>query len=113
MKKEGFTCDENPNIIFNDIYEHIRAGYLEALKRNIKANTIVIDTGVAIVNNLYAPNQPMLCGLKVKYEANLAEDFGFNFALINDTTPSELSLLRRENAELKKTIEKIKNMLEK
>lgn len=105
------TKIKKTDIIFNNIFDHIQAVRREALKRNVKANTIVIDTGVAIVNNLLVPNKPMLFGMKVEYETKLAEDFGFNFALVNDTTPSELDLLRRENAELKETINKIKELL--
>ena len=41
------------NNIIKDIYDHICRAETEAIIRNIKANQIIIDKGLAITNNLY------------------------------------------------------------
>ena len=96
-----------------NIIEHIRKAQLEAHKRNIKANTIIIDTELAMINNLLCPNYPnMIMGLEVKYEHNLTENYGINFAITEgNTTEDEVRWLRKENKMLKEKIAKLKEIL--
>lgn len=76
------------NNIIKDIYEHIRKAETEAIIRNIKANQIIIDKGLAITNNLYIQGideelkeiNPMVLGLAIVYQENLAKD-GYNFII--------------------------------
>lgn len=67
-----------------NILEHIEKVRAEMFKENIKANTIIIDKDVAMVNKLWIPISPnsivetprMLMGLKVEYEENLSDKLG-------------------------------------
>lgn len=96
-----------------DIIEHIRKAQLEAQKQHFKANTIIIDTELAMINNLSCPNYPrMIMGLEVKYQYNLAQDYGINFAITEgNTTEDEVRWLRKENKMLKEKIAKLKEIL--
>lgn len=74
--------------IAEDIVDHIYSAYLEAIKREIKINQIIIDQGLAITNHIYFKNvtgiittmHPMILGLAVVYQENLAKD-GYNFII--------------------------------
>lgn len=76
------------NSIIKDIIDHINKAKLEAIIRNIKANQIIIDRGLAITNHIYFTNvdgsmcdcEPMMLGLAVVYQENLAKD-GYNFII--------------------------------
>lgn len=107
------------NSIIKDIYDHICKAETEALIRNIKANQIIIDKGLAITNNLYIQGideelkeiNPMVLGLAIVYQENLAKD-GYNFiigynprldekpkTLADYTTRELLEELQRRNEE--------------
>lgn len=107
------------NNIIKDIYEHIRKAETEAVIRNIKANQIIIDKGLAITNHIYFTNvdgsmcdyNPMVLGLAIVYQENLAKD-GYNFiigynpkldekpkTLADYTTRELLEELQRRNEE--------------
>ena len=63
----------------NNIYDHIQTAIDEAKKNLIDANTIIINKDVAILNDLYSPNKPlMILGLKEYDNLNL---YGINFAV--------------------------------
>lgn len=76
------------NNIIEDIYDHIYKAYNEAIIRNIKANQIIIDRDLAITNHIYFNNvdgsicdcKPMMLGLAIVYQENLAKD-GYNFII--------------------------------
>lgn len=90
------------NNIIKDIYDHICRAKTEAIIRNIKANQIIIDKDLAITNNLYIQGidetlteiNPMILGLAIVYQANLAKD-GYNFIIgynpILDEKPKTLA----------------------
>ena len=86
-----------------DIYEHIKKAKIEAQKQHFKANMIIIDADLAMVNNLYYPNYPRtIMGLEVKYAFNLTKDYGINFAINEgNTTEYEVCQLRKENEKYK------------
>ena len=107
------------NNIIKDIYDHICKAETEAIIRNIKANQIIIDKGLAITNNLYIQGideelkeiNPMVLGLAIVYQENLAKD-GYNFimnfnprldekpkTLADYTTRELLEELQRRNEE--------------
>ena len=74
--------------IYNNILEHIADGIRYARAKQIKENTIILDKGIAIVNDLYfvensaiLHSKPMIMGLEVKYQTNLRNDFGCNFII--------------------------------
>lgn len=71
-----------------DLLEHINRCRMEALKKHIEANLIVIDKDVAITNSIYYPTEygvnyipPMIMGMRVDYEKNLRDEYGFNFVI--------------------------------
>ena len=107
------------NNIIKDIYDHICRAKTEAIKRNIEANQIIIDKGLAITNHIYFTNvdgsmcdcEPMMLGLAIVYQENLAKD-GYNFimnfnprldekpkTLADYTTRELLEELQRRNEE--------------
>ena len=98
----------------HNIIAHIRKAQIEAQKRNFKVNTIIIDSELAMINNLSCPNYPrMIMGLEVKYEHNLAKDYGINFAITEENTMlNELISLRKENKELREKLNKLKEVLD-
>ena len=106
--------------MIDNIIEHIRKAQVEAQKQHFKANTIIIDTYLAKMNEIYAPSfdgysvyPPMIMGLEVKYVHNLTKDYGINFAITEGNTMSnELILLRKENQELKEKLNKLKEVLD-
>lgn len=76
------------NSIIEDIIDHINKAKLEAIKRNIKINQIIIDKDLAMTNHIYFKNvdgniseaNPMILGLSIKYQENLKQD-GYNFII--------------------------------
>lgn len=107
------------NSIIKDIYDHICRAKTEAIIKNIKANQIIIDKGLAITNHIYFTNvdgsmcdyNPMVLGLAIVYQENLAKD-GYNFimsynprldekpkTLADYTTRELLEELQRRNEE--------------
>lgn len=104
----------------DNIIDHIRKAQIEAQKQHFKANTIIIDTDLARTNEIYFPTKDgyticpsMIMGLAVQYQNNLTHEFGVNFIITNTHTPNdELSDLRKENKELRKKLNKLKEMLE-
>lgn len=76
------------NNIIDNILDHIYKATIEALKRDIKVNQIIIDKDLAILNNLYIQDidekskkvNPMIFGLAIDYQENLAKD-GYNFIM--------------------------------
>ena len=81
---------------YNDILEHIADGIRYARAKLIKANTIILDKGIAIVNDLYfvenstiLHSKPMIMGLEVDYEENLKNDFGCHFIIGTKTNEEE------------------------
>lgn len=95
-----------------NIIEHIRKAQIEAQKQHFKANTIIIDSDLAMINN-FCPNYPkMIMGLEVKYQRNLTKEFGINFAIAEgNTTEDEIRWLRKENKILKEKLAKLKEIL--
>lgn len=106
--------------MIDNIIDHIRKAQVEAQKQHFKANTIIIDTELAQMNDLYAPTfegysvyPPMIMGLEVKYQTNLTKDYGVNFILTEThTTNDELSKLRKENEILREKLNKLKEVLD-
>ena len=107
--------------MINNIMEHIQKAALQAEKEHFKANTIIIDTELAIMNNVYVPKiygydiyPPMIMGLKVMYVNNLTENYDVNFIITNTNTKTiedELTALREENEMLKEKLSKLKEIL--
>ena len=100
-----------------DILEHIAKAREETIKKNIRANTIIIDKDVAMVNKLWIPISPnsivetpkMIMGLKVEYEENLSDKLGVdcNFVITNkDTIKSKTPLSEYSTDELLDEIRK-------
>ena len=106
--------------MIDNIIDHIRKAELEARKQHFKANTIIIDTGLASMNYIYAPSfdgysvyPPMIMGLEVKYVNNLTKDYSVNFIVTNThTIQDELTDLRKENEMLKEKLNKLKEVFE-
>lgn len=106
--------------MINNIIDHIRKAQIEAQKQHFKANTIIIDTELARMNEVYAPSfdgyqicPPMIMGLEVKYQNNLTKDYGVNFILTKTFTQNdELSELRKENEILREKLNKLKEVLD-
>jgi hypothetical protein len=79
-----------------NILEHIAKAREQAIKKNIRANIIIIDKDVAMVNKLWIPISPnsivetprMLIGLQVLYEENLSDKLGVdcNFVMADSGT---------------------------
>lgn len=106
--------------MIDNIIEHIKKAELEARKQHFKANTIIIDTELAQMNNLYLPTfdgysviPPMIMGLEVKYVNNLTKDYSVNFIVTNShIIQDELTILRKENKMLKEKLNKLKEAFE-
>lgn len=70
----------------NNILEHIMKAKKQALRDNIKANTIVIDKDIAKINGFYFQNvglsfleiPPTIVGLKIAYSENLSDELGID-----------------------------------
>lgn len=67
-----------------NIYEHIIKAREEALKRNIEANTIIIDKEVAVTNDIYFRDgdtlrhmKPMIFGMDIQYSKKLPNNANF------------------------------------
>jgi len=103
-----------------DILEHIAKAREQAIKQHIRANTIIIDKDLAMVNKLWIPISPnsivdtpkMIMGLKVEYEENLSDKLGFdcNFVMAEkniETPKTPLSEYSTEELldEIRKRIE--------
>lgn len=100
--------------IYENLLEHIRAAKIQADKKNIAANMIILDTGVAITNGLYLTDgfiDPTIWGMKVKYQSKLADDYNVNFAILHTNAKSRFEALEKENKFLKETIKKIIDLL--
>ena len=111
---------------YENILEHIRVAKDHALCRGIKANTVIIDKGLAVANNIYKQFDfldsmhceaiqlpPIILGLEVKYQTNLSKDLGANFIITEgNTVESELDRLRKENKELRSQLEQIKRVVD-
>ena len=118
-KYKGKPYKDVKEKVANDIFEHIRKARLEAEKQMIETNMIIIDQDLAMTNEIYfmfndniRSIPPMIFGMEVKYQKNLTKDFGMNFIVTDGPTrDSELELLRKENAELKEQIRKMKEVL--
>lgn len=97
--------------MFNNIYEHIRAAKIEAEKSYIRANTILIDEGLAKTNEMFIEGvgivPPMIFGLEVKYVSKLSENYGINFALLNSN-----NTMNQENIRLKQEVELLQRKLD-
>lgn len=106
--------------MIDNIIDHIRKAELEARKQHFKANTIIIDTDLARMNEIYVPYfngysvyPPMIMGLEVKYINNLTKDYNVNFIVTNShTIQDELAELRKENEMLKEKLNKLKEVFE-
>ena len=106
MEKNKIEIGEN---WYENIIEHIRWAIIQAEKNHIHANMIIIDTGIAITNHLIVNDNlipPMIWGLKVEYQSNLAKDYGVYFA-ISKQTENQL----KENEEEIKEIKELKRLL--
>lgn len=106
--------------MIDNIYEHIRKAQLEAQKQHIKANMIIIDTDLAIVNGLCFPENetsykitpPIIMGLEIKYHKHLAKDLGVNFAITEGKSMmDEIFELKAENYKLKEKLRKLQEVL--
>ena len=99
----------------NNLFEHIRKAKYEADKRLIKANTVVIDTHVAMVNSMWIDERtitsPTICGLRIEYANNLRDDLGFNFMLVNRNLKEEKEELEERIKLLEKKIKALKEIL--
>lgn len=81
---------------------HIQKAQKLTLKKNIKANEVIIDQDLAIINKFayiggdgsIHQSNAMICGLKVAYEKDLAKDFGYNFILAETPEPQEPKTLQ-------------------
>ena len=81
---------------------HIQKAQTLTLKKNIKANEVIIDEDLAIINKFayigvdgsIHQSNAMICGLKVDYEKDLAKDFGYNFILAENPEPQEPKTLQ-------------------
>lgn len=83
-----------------DLIEHINRCKIQALKNHINANMIIIDKEIAMANCIYYPTAhgsvnyipSMIMGMRVDYEKNLRDEYGFNFVIseshIETTKPS-------------------------
>lgn len=101
------------------LIEQIMKAYSEALKRNIEANTVIIDSELAYSQGLTQVlddgfterriiEQPMIFGLRIKYAPphSLPNDAAFAMAKLPHVDPSYEDLLR-ENEELKAKYNKL------
>ena len=92
-----------------NILEHIAKAREQIIKQHIRANTIIIDKDVAMVNKLWfsiSPNSivetpKMLMGLKVEYEENLSDKLGVdcNFVMAEKKIETHKTPLSEYSAE--------------
>lgn len=80
----------------NNLSEHVYKAYEEARKREIEANTIIIDKGIAFSNGFnYAYDNkiqiypPMVFGLRMKYAQNLPNNASFILLHSKEETEGE------------------------
>lgn len=100
------------------LMNQIRKARIEAIQAGINAQTIILDEEVALFNGLLVDNTlytPCIFGLKINYK-NLKDikikDKPISFVITDkEANLTELELLREENAELKKKIESMKEIL--
>ena len=100
---------ETGEIWYDNVIEHIRSAKIQAEKNHIYANMIILDTGIAMKNHLFVYNNlipPIIWGMKVMYQSNLANDYGVNFAISRGTNH-----IQKENDELQEEIKELKRLL--
>lgn len=103
--------------------EHINNAMQEAVRRNIKANMIVLSEGFKekipeLEGLAYSElnfggdiQAPMILGLEVQYDDALPK--GVNFALVKGvTTRDKCEKLQRENKELKDRLDALRYAIE-
>ena len=101
--------------------ESIIKGILDAAReariRDIKANAVVISDRLyysELISPFDGRKQPMICGLKVFYDAGLPEDTLFSVVHLNSLAEDEkIKALKAENAELRRQIALIREVLSK
>lgn len=99
---DNFDEDTSLAKFEESLITHIQKAQRLTLKKNIKANEVIIDEDLAIINKFGCigidgsmhQSKPMICGLKVAYEKDLAKDFGYNFILTETTEPQEPKTLQ-------------------
>lgn len=104
--KDNIKLEE---IFYDNVLEHIRSAQIQAEKNYIKANMIILDTGIAMTNHLFVYDniiQPIIWGLKVEYHDNLANNYGVNFAISRETNH-----IKKEPDESQEEIKKLKRLL--
>jgi hypothetical protein len=96
----------------NSIFQHIHQAYIEAQKRNIKANAVVISDKLYFSRLLGdGVDVPMVCGLKCIYSDDLPDDTlfavfeGHNLPL---TKGEKIRELEEENKTLRETLDRIR-----
>ena len=104
-----------------NILEHIAKAREQAIKQHIRANTIIIDKDVAMVNKLWisiSPNSivrmpPMLMGLRVEYEENLSDKLGVdcNFVMAEKKIETHKTPLSEYSTE--ELLDEIRKRMEK
>ena len=101
--------------MIDNIMEHIHKARIEAQKRHIKVNTIIIDEELARTEHLLIDNyiiQPMIMGLEVKYLKHLTKDYGFNFVLADGSTyQDKIKNLELENDYLRAKLKRIEELV--
>ena len=101
--------------MIDNIMEHIHKARIEAQKRHIKVNTIIIDEELARTEHLLIDNYimpPMIMGLEVKYLEHLTKDYGFNFVLADGSTmQNKISNLELENDYLRGKLKRIEELV--
>ena len=101
--------------MIDNIMEHIYKAQMEARKRHIKVNTIIIDKELARTEHLLVDNYimpPMIMGLEVKYLEHLTKDYGFNFVLADGSTMQDkMKNLELENDYLRAKLKRIEELV--
>lgn len=106
--KDNIKLEE---IFYDNVYEHIRSARIQAKKNYIKANMIILDTGIAMTNHLFVDDNiipPTIWGMKVMYHNNLAKNYDVNFAISRGT--NLITKEKKENKENKELKDEIKNL---
>lgn len=99
---DNFDEDTSLAKFEESLITHIQKAQKLTLKKNIKANEVIIDQDLAIINKFayigadgsIHQSNTMICGLKVDYEKDLAKDFGYNFILAETPEPQEPKTLQ-------------------
>lgn len=117
LKLGKFDASKTPTYEPANIVEHIIQAQIEAVKRVIKANAVVISDKLYFSKLQISCNDdvPMICGLKCVYSKELPDDTLFAVCYLPNapqTKDERFKELEAENAKLKEKLQMIADFVE-